>query len=90
MMHRLREAMRDGGLKLPMGGDGNAVEVDETYIGRVKGVTVKMPAGQRHKNAVLSLVDRDDEASSQLPHRFPRPLRDRSPSCARTFRRKRA
>src|SRR5580658_4820575 len=56
MAHRIREAMRLGGLS-PMGSDGTPVDVDETYIGRVKGVAMKM-GGSRHKNAVLSLVDR--------------------------------
>lgn len=32
MMHRLREAMRTGGLE-PMGGNGRIVEADETYFG---------------------------------------------------------
>ena len=33
MSHRIREAMRDGSLKLPpMGGDGGVVEVDETVF----------------------------------------------------------
>jgi transposase-like protein len=58
LMHRLREAMRVGGFVPPMGEDGGAVEVDETYIGRVKGVKMKR-GGSRHKNAVLSLLDRD-------------------------------
>jgi transposase-like protein len=57
LMHRLREAMRVGGLLPPMGEDGGAVEIDETYIGRVKGVKMKR-GGSRHKNAVLSLLDR--------------------------------
>jgi transposase-like protein len=57
LMHRLREAMRIGGLLPPMGEDGGAVEIDETYIGRVKGVKMKR-GGSRHKNAVLSLLDR--------------------------------
>jgi transposase-like protein len=35
MMHRIREAMRDGGLE-PMGGEGKIVEADETYYGRAK------------------------------------------------------
>ena len=55
MSHRIREAMRSGGLA-PMGGDGGVVEVDETYIG-VKEGTVKR-AAYHHKMAVLSLVDR--------------------------------
>jgi transposase-like protein len=58
LMHRLREAMRTGGLLPPMGEGGNVVEVDETYIGRVKGSKVKV-GGLRHKNAVLSLLDRE-------------------------------
>jgi transposase-like protein len=36
MAHRIREAMRLGGLA-PMGSDGTPVEVDETFIGRVEG-----------------------------------------------------
>jgi transposase-like protein len=58
MMHRLREAMREGGLLPPMGETGGAVEVDETYIGRIKGVK-KARAGAAHKNTVLSLLDRE-------------------------------
>jgi transposase-like protein len=57
LMHRLREAMRVGGLLPPMGEAGGAVEVDETYIGRIKGK--KMKRGAAHKNAVLSLLDRE-------------------------------
>lgn len=57
MMHRLREAMRVGGLLPPMGEAGGAVEVDETYIGRLQGVKKKR-AGAAHKNTVLSLLDR--------------------------------
>jgi len=56
MMHRLREAMRGGGLD-PMGGKGGAVEVDETFIGRIKGMKAK--GGAAHKNTVLSLLDRE-------------------------------
>jgi transposase-like protein len=35
MMHRLREAMRTGGLE-PMGGQGKVVEADETYYGKAE------------------------------------------------------
>jgi transposase-like protein len=35
MMHRLREAMRSGGLLPPMGGIGVTVETDETYFGTI-------------------------------------------------------
>jgi transposase-like protein len=58
LMHRLREAMRVGGLVPQMGSEGGAVEVDETYIGRIKG-RKKARAGAAHKNTVLSLLDRD-------------------------------
>src|SRR5580700_3763420 len=56
MSHRLREAMRTGSLT-PMGGAGGTVEADETFIGR-KESSIKR-RGHGHKNAVLSLVDRD-------------------------------
>ena len=35
MMHRLREAMRTGGLE-PLGGKGKVVEADETYFGKAE------------------------------------------------------
>jgi transposase-like protein len=57
MSHRIREAMRSGGLA-PMGGAGGVVEVDETYIGTRKGVRVKQ-GGHAHKVPVLSLVHRE-------------------------------
>jgi transposase-like protein len=56
MEHRVREAMRAGGLA-PMGGSGGTVEADETFIGR-KESSIKR-RGHGHKNAVLSLVDRN-------------------------------
>ena len=57
MAHRIREAMRNGGLGM-MGGEGKIVEADETYIGRKTGV--KTPQGGfRHKYCVVSLVCRD-------------------------------
>jgi transposase-like protein len=57
MAHRIREAMRDGTLA-PLGGPmGNAVEADETFIGRKEGVE-KPKGGYRHKRAVLALVER--------------------------------
>jgi transposase-like protein len=56
MTHRIREALRTGSLA-PMGGLGGVIEVDETYIGRKKGVPVSQ--GSAHKLKVLSLVNRD-------------------------------
>lgn len=62
MSHRIREAMRSGGLG-PMGGGGNIVEIDETYIG-FKGNKKVVRKGYAHRNAVLTLVSRDGEARS--------------------------
>jgi transposase-like protein len=56
LMHRIREAMRDGSLA-PFGGNGGVVEVDETFIGKLKGVEKKRAF--HHKMKVLALVDRD-------------------------------
>jgi hypothetical protein len=42
---------------VPFGIHGGAVEVDETYIGRKKGMPVR--GAYHHKMAVLGLVDRD-------------------------------
>jgi transposase-like protein len=54
--HRIREAMRTGSFA-PMGGAGGTVEADETFIGRKDGSVKRR--GHGHKNAVLSLVDRN-------------------------------
>lgn len=56
MAHRIREAVRSGDLA-PFGVGGEAVEVDETYIGREPGKPVKRAF--HHKMKVLTLVDRD-------------------------------
>jgi transposase-like protein len=56
MSHRIREAMRSGDLA-PFGGNGGAVEADETFIGREPGKEVKR--AYHHKMKVLSLVDRE-------------------------------
>ena len=65
MSHRIREAMRAGTLSPPLGGAGSSgiVEADETFIGRKKGVA-KPKGGHRHKNAVLSLVERGGKVRS--------------------------
>src|ERR1041384_3537662 len=57
LAHRIREAMRAGVLAVPFGSGGGAVESDETFQGRRKGVRVQR--GYNHKRAVLSLLDRD-------------------------------
>lgn len=56
LAHRIREAMRDGDLAT-FGGNGGIVEVDETFIGKLKGVDKKRAF--HHKMKVLALVDRD-------------------------------
>jgi transposase-like protein len=56
LTHRIREAMRDGGLA-PFGQCGGAVEVDEAFIGRKKGAQKK--DAYHHKMAILGLVDRE-------------------------------
>ena len=61
LAHRIREAMRSGALA-PMGGNGKQVEVDETYIGRMKGAPVTR--GGSHKNSVVTLVERGGIARS--------------------------
>ena len=43
MSHRIREAMRSGGLD-PLGGAGKIVEADETYFGERENF---MPSSQR-------------------------------------------
>ena len=61
MSHRIREAMRDGSLS-PLGGAGKFVEVDETYIGRMRGM--RKTRGPSHKMKVLSLVERGGSVRS--------------------------
>ncbi|MCW5725122.1 MAG: IS1595 family transposase [Maricaulaceae bacterium] len=56
LAHRIREAMRSGDLA-PFGGNGGAVEADETFIGVEPGAKVK--PGYQHKRKVLALVDRE-------------------------------
>jgi transposase-like protein len=65
LCHRLREAMRTGGLA-PMGGGGKIVEIDETLFGRVQGAPRTIRWGQHHnwRNIVLTLVERDGTARS--------------------------
>ena len=69
MAHRIREAMRDDTTSGPLGGDGKAVEVDETYFGKKDGPPPKLTttgkpfaksgkSGPSHKRAVVALVER--------------------------------
>ena len=63
MSHRIREAMRskDTGM---FGGNGGVVEVDETFIGQLKGVPKKRAF--HHKMKVLALVDRDSSKARTM------------------------
>lgn len=75
MAHRIREAMRDGGLA-SMGGGGGIVEADETYFGETDGAKRRLrrskeraAPGKRKrvlaaKRAVLSLVERGGRVRS--------------------------
>jgi len=62
MSHRIREAMRVVGVE-SMGGAGEIVEADETFIGRIEGEK-KRRSGWGHKNAVLTFVQRKGSARS--------------------------
>ena len=67
MTHRIREAMRAGGL-VPMGGEGKIVEADETYYGRVDKANIRTQttAGRpftksgktANKRPIVALVER--------------------------------
>ncbi len=68
MAHRIREAMRDGVLA-PMGGAGEIVEVDETFIGHdtdIKPRHSKKGRGYAHKHKILTLVQRGGRARSMV------------------------
>ena len=56
MSQRIREAMRSDDFSA-FGSGGGIVEVDETFIVRIKGAPVKRSF--HHKNKVLALIDRD-------------------------------
>jgi transposase-like protein len=64
MSHRIREAMRDDS-GFVFGSLGGAVEVDETYIGIDPNKT-RPRGGFRHKQKVLSLIDRDQGRSRSM------------------------
>lgn len=64
MSHRIREAMKDGGLP-PLGGNGGIIEIDETYIGIDKRKP-KPKNGPAQKRKVLSLIDRTTGRSRSM------------------------
>ncbi len=75
--HRVMEAMRRGGLELPkLGGDGEPVEMDETYYGSVDQANVRKATtrgrpytksgrtGPSNKRTIIALVERGGEVRS--------------------------
>ncbi len=72
MSHRLRLAMQAVGLG-PMGGEGATVEVDETFIGNIKGMP-KPKSGFAHKHAVLTLWNVADLLAASMWMAFPPPI----------------
>ena len=74
MAHRIREAMRAGGLVVPMGGEGKVVEADETYFGNAEAPRPRnkyLPkaikggrVGPGGKRAIVSLVERGGSVRS--------------------------
>lgn len=74
MAHRIREAMRAGGLDVPMGGAGGIVEADETYFGKVDEKPTKTTKGRPFtkggrtgpsgKRPIVSLVERGGRVRS--------------------------
>lgn len=70
MMHRIREALRDGTFPGALGGEGKIVEADETFIGgkeknrhRSKRATKRL-GGSWGKETVFSLVERGGQVRS--------------------------
>jgi transposase-like protein len=68
MSHRIREAMKEGKLVSPMGGEGKTVEADETYIGGKEKNRHKSKrtgkGGAANKETVFSLVEREGRVRS--------------------------
>ena len=64
MSHRIREAMRNDNT-VDFGSGGGVVEVDETFIGH-KHKKAEGARGYAHKNAMLTLVDRNSGKSKSF------------------------
>jgi transposase-like protein len=79
MMHRLREALREGNFPGPLGGDGKFVEADETYVGGKetnKHKTKRAKHWRDAKEPVFSLVERAGQVRSfHLPEVTAKTLR---------------
>lgn len=82
LAHRIREAMRSGDLATPFGGNGGAVEVDETWHHAARRPPVREPQGPHHPHqhrgrCVLDLQARHARRVSTLPGASPSPLSSR-------------
>jgi transposase-like protein len=72
MHHRVMESMREGGLDIPLGGEGMIVEADETYYGPKAVKATKTTRGRDYvksgktanKRAIVSLVERGGKVRS--------------------------
>ena len=56
MMHRLREAMNELS-PTPMGGEGQAIQADETYYGNTSKRAKGYKKGLRHKQSIVALIE---------------------------------
>lgn len=63
LCHRIREAMRAGGLLPPMGSGGKTVEIGETFYG-FEGQPKTGKRAWSNENVVLTLVERGESARS--------------------------
>jgi transposase-like protein len=62
LTHRIREIMKPASGVTPMGGEGETLEADLTFVGRKPGTKVRR--GSSHMNPVMALVQRDGTARS--------------------------
>src|SRR5436190_22406398 len=68
LMHRIREAMRDPKFGTVMGGRGQPVQADETFIGRRTSRAGEVrKRGYQEKEPILSLVDGKQVRSFHIP-----------------------
>jgi transposase-like protein len=62
LMHRIREIMEPATAGSMMGGEGETIEADLTFVGRKPGTKVRR--GSSHMNPIMALVERDGSARS--------------------------